>query len=257
VAGYRAQQAALAKAMRGTDAAFYNYFLRGTNEEGAIVFLHPTSRGTVLLNTTNPVFGEPLVDYRALSNPADAEILVEFVHFTRRLMRESRFRTWGPVELSPGANLTTSEQLVGAIRRSMNPSTFHPVGTAAMMPRRLGGVVDENLLVYGVNGLSIADASVIPDLPGAYTQQTVYAIGEKVRFDPSSCTDLRSVSELNADRDTGRGSDQVEGVRVLGSVVFFQAEFLKKQSCSTIIWSFNSLKSYRFGSLPDGRRLGM
>jgi choline dehydrogenase-like flavoprotein len=62
----------------------------------------------------------------------------------------------------------------------MIPSSFHPIGTAAMMPQKLGGVVDENLLVYGVKGLSIVDASIMPDLPGSYTQQTVYAVAEKV-----------------------------------------------------------------------------
>jgi len=72
----------------------------------------------------------------------------------------------------------------------MIPSTFHPVGTAAMMPRELGGVVDEGLLVYGVKGLSVVDASVQPDLPRAYTQQTVYAVAEKV----SSCR-LRNMAK--------------------------------------------------------------
>jgi choline dehydrogenase len=48
-----------------------------------------------------------------------------------------------------------------------------------MMPRELGGVVGQDLLVYGVTGLSVVDASVMPMLPAAYTQQTVYAVAEK------------------------------------------------------------------------------
>jgi Choline dehydrogenase and related flavoproteins len=50
-----------------------------------------------------------------------------------------------------------------------------------MLPRELGGVVDEELRVYGVTGLRVVDASIMPTLPGANTCQTVYAIAEKVR----------------------------------------------------------------------------
>jgi choline dehydrogenase-like flavoprotein len=48
-----------------------------------------------------------------------------------------------------------------------------------MMPRNLGGVVDNQLMVYGTLGLSIADTSIIPMVPGTHTQTTAYAIGEK------------------------------------------------------------------------------
>lgn len=181
VEGYQAQKKALARGMRSRGSAVYNFFLRGSNEEGAIVYLHPLSRGTVTIKPDDPYFSNPVVDYRALSNPADLDVLVEFTRFTRRYFSQTSMRTYGPVEVRPGANLTAPADIVAAIRNSMIPSSFHPIGTTAMMPRRLGGVVDEQLLVYGVKGLSVVDASVFPDLPGAYTQQTVYAVAEKVR----------------------------------------------------------------------------
>ncbi|KAH8889126.1 alcohol oxidase [Thozetella sp. PMI_491] len=179
VAGYQAQKASLARAMRSSGSSVYNFFLRGSNQEGAIVYLHPLSRGTITINPKDPYFSQPLVDYRALSNPADLDVLVEFTHFTRQLFLNTTFRDYGPVELWPGANVTSATDIMAALRSNLNPSTFHPIGTAAMMPQHLGGVVDESLLVYGVTGLSVVDASVMPDLPGAYTQQTVYAIAEK------------------------------------------------------------------------------
>jgi len=74
----------------------------------------------------------------------------------------------------------TDEQIREFIRDNLGPSTFHPVGTNPMMPLELGGVVDQELRVYGVRNLRVVDASVIPLIPGAYTQQTTYAIGEKV-----------------------------------------------------------------------------
>lgn len=180
IAGYQAQKKALANAMRSRESAAYNLFLRGGYEEGSVVYLHPASRGTVHINRADPFFSPPEVDYRALSNPIDIDVLVEFTHFTRRYFTETRLRALDPVELRPGANVTTREQIEAWLRGAMNPSCFHPVGTAAMMPRNLGGVVDEKLLVYGVKGLSVVDASIMPDLPGSYTLQTVYAIAEKV-----------------------------------------------------------------------------
>src|ERR1044071_2613396 len=50
VAGYKAQISANAKAMRSRDSAALNFFLRGSHQEGAIVYLHPASRGTVLVD---------------------------------------------------------------------------------------------------------------------------------------------------------------------------------------------------------------
>lgn len=183
IAGYAAQKTRFAAALRAKDAAFYNLFLRGTNTEGSsIVFLHPLSRGTVHINTADPFFAQPRVDYRALSNPTDLDIQVEFVKFSRRYFLETSLAEFGPVEVSPGANVTSDEALREALRGLISPTCFHPVGTAAMLPRELGGVVDEKLLVYGVEKLSVIDASVQPDLPGAYTQQPVYAIAEKVRL---------------------------------------------------------------------------
>ncbi|KAG7151863.1 Dehydrogenase xptC like protein [Verticillium longisporum] len=180
IAGYAAQKTRFAAALRAKDAAFYNLFLRGTNTEGSsTVFLHPLSRGTVHINTADPFFAQPRVDYRALSNPTDLDIQVEFVKFSRRYFLETSLAEFGPVEVSPGANVTSDEALREALRGLISPTCFHPVGTAAMLPRELGGVVDEKLLVYGVEKLSVIDASVQPDLPGAYTQQPVYAIAEK------------------------------------------------------------------------------
>jgi len=59
-------------------------------------------------------------------------------------------------------------------------SLKHPVGTAAIAPKALGGVVDSNLLVYGTKNLRVADASTFPMQISAHAQTTTYAIGEKV-----------------------------------------------------------------------------
>ncbi|KAL2755569.1 hypothetical protein ACRALDRAFT_1082246 [Sodiomyces alcalophilus JCM 7366] len=179
VAGYQAQKTRLAKALRSMDSANYNLFVRGTQMEGSVVYLHPLSRGTIELNATDPYFGTPVVDYRVLSNPADVDIQVEFIRFTRRYFTETSLAQYGPIEFVPGPGVTSDEALAQAVRSQVSPTTFHPVGTAAMMPRELGGVVNQKLLVYGVGKLSVVDASVQPELPGAYTQGPVYAVAEK------------------------------------------------------------------------------
>ncbi|GJC96582.1 glucose oxidase [Colletotrichum higginsianum] len=179
IAGYAVQQKAHAAALRSKGAAFYNLFLRGAPTESNFVLLHPMSRGTIEIDTSNPFFKDPVVDYRALSNPTDIDIQVEFIRFTRKYFLKTSLVQFAPEETVPGANVTSFEGLSAAVRAQVSPTTFHPVGTAAMLPRELGGVVDEKLLVYGVKRLSVVDASIQPDLPGAYTQQTVYAVAEK------------------------------------------------------------------------------
>jgi len=97
VAGYAAQKASLAKTLRSYGSATYNLFLLGAPQDGgASVFLHPLSRGTINIVPSDPYFTEPRVDYRALTNPTDLDVLTEFVRFTRRCMLffPSKFPPW-------------------------------------------------------------------------------------------------------------------------------------------------------------------
>ena len=55
----------------------------------------------------------------------------------------------------------------------------HPIGTAAMMRRELGGVVDAQLRVYDTANLRVVDASVYPRIPGTFTAVSTYMVGEK------------------------------------------------------------------------------
>lgn len=86
-----------------------------------------------------------------------------------------------PRETAPGFNVTTDEDITAWLSTVMRPSTAHLIGTCSMLPKGLGGVVGSNLRVYGVERLRVVDASLMPLLPRAYTQQSTYAIAEKVR----------------------------------------------------------------------------
>ncbi|KAH9904388.1 GMC oxidoreductase [Xylariomycetidae sp. FL2044] len=64
------------------------------------------------------------------------------------------------------------------IRENVN-TTWHSLGTAKMAPREDMGVVDKDLNVYGVQGLKVADLSIVPENVGANTNNTALVIGEK------------------------------------------------------------------------------
>ena len=56
---------------------------------------------------------------------------------------------------------------------------YHPIGTAAMMSRELGGVVGPDLVVYGTSNVRVVDASVIPLQTSGHLVSTIYSIAER------------------------------------------------------------------------------
>ena len=192
-AGYAQQLKVLAAQYNGTTAAVMEVPFSG-RAGFSVVNLKELSRGSVHIapdddGTTE--FGrgdvEPLVDYRTLSNPIDNRVNAIFVAFLRGFFAsEAMVEALDPVEVSPGVEdyPDGSEELDGWLRRVLTGSTGHPVGTCTMGPIELGGVVDAELRVYGTRGLSVADNSIMPVIPGTHTSSTAYAIGEKVSFLP-------------------------------------------------------------------------
>lgn len=180
-AGYRAQMLSYSSALAANNTAFYNLVFTGGASNGIIVDLHPLSRGTVNIDLRDPYNRVPVVDYRALTNPLDAAIMTEILRFTRRYYMDNPLtESYEPREMQPGSDVQSDAQWRDYLEETLSPSEFHPAGTCAMMPREMGGVVDEELRVYGVEGLRVVDASIMPTLPGANTCQTVYAVAEKV-----------------------------------------------------------------------------
>ncbi|KAH9223845.1 hypothetical protein DL95DRAFT_272821, partial [Leptodontidium sp. 2 PMI_412] len=182
IAGYRAQLKLMAGAARSKNTAWLQMGLGG-NPFGIpdqwVFNIHPLSRGTVHLNPLDPD-GEPLVDYRMLSNPIDIRVAIALFKGTRAYFTsQGAMKRLSPVETKPGLNVTSDADIEDYLRRTLDPSQYHPVGTCPKMPLKLGGVVDEGLKVYDVEGLSVVDASIMPLIVGATTQSTVYAVAEK------------------------------------------------------------------------------
>lgn len=176
-AGFAIQKDVLTEAMLSKECAVLEYPFAG-GPRASILLLKPLSRGSINLNTTRPT-AEPVVDYRALSNPVDQRIFFDMFRYIRSFHKTPTMAQLSPVETDPGTNITTDEQLMIAMKSwVMAPSNAHAIGTAAMMPRDKGGVVGPDLLVYGTSGLSIG--SIMPLIHGTHTHETVYAVAEKV-----------------------------------------------------------------------------
>lgn len=143
-----------------------------------IAFLKPLSRGSVDINPKDTL-AAPLVRYRAFTNPIDVKLFIEGVKVYRRLFGTPSASALGPVELTPGASVQTDADWERWLRKSVSPSFYHPVGTAALGPQSRGGVVDQELKVHGVEKLRVVDASIMPLIPGTHTSSTVYAVAEK------------------------------------------------------------------------------
>ena len=180
ISGYRAQLLALADHYANPRApSLESAFATGTSV--AAVLLHPLSRGTARLNLTHP-FEPPILDYRSASNPLDMALHLVHTRYLRRTMYTETLRGLGAVEVAPGEALQTDEELVGFIRDNTVQSYMHPCCTAAMLPRKRGGVVGRDLKLHGAAGLRVVDMSILPMLPSAHLSWTAYAVGEKVRL---------------------------------------------------------------------------
>lgn len=181
--GYKAQRTIITRLYSSHNASVQETGY-SSGSEMPITLVKPLSRGSITINSSN-IFDEPAVDFGVFSNPSDLEIMVAALRINRELMKTPAMQELKPIEVVPGANLTTDEEIKQALRANVVPTYSHPCCTCPMMPRELGGVVDSNLLVYGVEQLSIVDASVMPMIPATHLSATVYAVAEKVgKFQP-------------------------------------------------------------------------
>ncbi|KAM5528320.1 GMC oxidoreductase [Fusarium oxysporum f. sp. phaseoli] len=175
VKGYKKQQKVLNEKLLDTQSAILEIiWADGTSVLG---LQHPYSRGSVKAKSSN-IFDSPEANPEFLKNPLDLAILAEGVKFARKLSGAPSIKALNPFELVPGANVTSDSDLEQFIRSSAS-TLFHPAGSCKLGSRSEGGVVDEKLRVYGVKGLRIVDASVMPLLPATHTMTTVYAVAEK------------------------------------------------------------------------------
>ena len=102
---------------------------------------------------------------------------VEAVRLTRRIIEQPALARYSPSEFRPGPSMQTDADIVRAVG-DISTTIFHSVGTAAMGSGP-EAVVDNELRVHGVDGLRVADASIMPTITSGNTNAPTIMIGEK------------------------------------------------------------------------------
>jgi len=140
------------------------------------VALYPQSRGTLRLASPDPS-AAPLIDPRLLSEPGDIKPLIRALRIAREAFASRAFARFDGTEIAPGPGVESDAQFDAYIRDT-GYTVHHPVGTCKMGTDDMA-VVDPELRVRGIEGLRVADASVMPKLIGGNTNAPSVMIGER------------------------------------------------------------------------------
>lgn len=139
--------------------------------------VRPFSRGWVRLAGSDPL-AKPLVNPNYLGVRADAERLLQALKLSREIFAAGAFKDWIGEEIMPGPEVRTDDQ-IRAFLRAKADSYHHQAGSCKMGVDAMA-VVDPDLRVYGVQGLRVADASVMPFVPSGNCNTGIIMIGERV-----------------------------------------------------------------------------
>lgn len=152
--------------------------------------LRPQSRGTVLPANADPL-AAPLVDYDFLDNEADWKVMQRCYEIARDIAQANAWNGLIGESARPETHLT-DEARIREFLRKVCETVYHPVGTCKMGNDEQA-VVDSELRVHGIEGLRVADASIMPTLIGGNTNAPSIMIGEK-------CADMMLGRKLPAER---------------------------------------------------------
>ncbi len=138
------------------------------------------SRGAVRLRSRD-FRDRPRVDPRYFTDPDghDMAVMLHGLRLARRIAAQPALAGWVGRELAPGPEAVTDDELADYVTKTHN-TVYHPACTARMGPDSDPlAVVDPQLRVRGVEGLRVADASILPFLPAINPNITCMMIGEK------------------------------------------------------------------------------
>ncbi|KAJ3505338.1 hypothetical protein NLJ89_g7474 [Agrocybe chaxingu] len=154
--------------------------------------LRPTSRGQIRLNSSNP-FAHPSVNPKTFhllaisTTHEDVAKLVRSVRLGLRITQQEPVRshldqTCTRPDLDHQLHLKSDKEIEALVRERVE-TVYHPTSTCRMAPLEQGGVVDNKLRVYGVQGLRVCDASVFPSIISGHTAGACFAVAEKLADD--------------------------------------------------------------------------
>jgi choline dehydrogenase len=145
-----------------------------------VALSRPQSRGRIVLRSADPA-AAPMIQAGYFTDARDLDALVEGVRLARGLAGARAYAKLRGVATDPTDSIRTPDEIRAYIRRVAD-TMFHPVGTC-----RMGGdasaVVDPQLRVRGVDGLWVADASIMPRSVNSQTHAACAMIGERLGSD--------------------------------------------------------------------------
>ncbi|MCC5979330.1 MAG: GMC family oxidoreductase N-terminal domain-containing protein [Salinarimonas sp.] len=140
--------------------------------------LRPESSGYVRARSPDP-FDDPVIQPNYLMHAEDCAVAVAGIKLVRRLLESPAFAHYHDGEVSPGADIRSDDELL-AFARENGSTAYHLIGACRMGPKEdATAVVDDGLRVYGIEGLRVADSSIMPTMPSANTCAATYMIAEK------------------------------------------------------------------------------
>ncbi|CAN7492477.1 GMC family oxidoreductase [Rhizobium sp. LjRoot254] len=138
--------------------------------------VNPESRGEITLRSADPA-AAPKIQANYLKTDFDIRTMISGIHLTREIIGQKAFDKYRGKELAPGPDMLNDDDLTTWLRATAM-TTFHPVGTCKM-GNDPQAVVDARLKVHGIEGLRVADASIMPIISSGNTNAPSIMIGEK------------------------------------------------------------------------------
>ncbi len=138
----------------------------------------PESLGWVRARSADP-FDKPLIQPNYLDAEEDRQVLLAGMKLSRRLMHSKELAPYLDYEVYPGAEIQRDDELL-QIARERGTTTYHLMGSCRMGPDSdPTAVVDNELRVYGLQGLRVVDASIMPTMLSSNLNAGALMIGEK------------------------------------------------------------------------------
>ncbi len=138
----------------------------------------PESSGHLLARSANP-FEAPEIQPNYLADEMDRQVLLGGMRLARQLLQTPQMQPYYDREEFPGADAQSDDELL-AFAKERGTTTFHLMGTCRMAPQTdTTAVVDDQLRVHGIDGLRVADASIMPMMLSANLNAATLMIGEK------------------------------------------------------------------------------
>jgi uncharacterized membrane protein len=139
-------------------------------------YLRPRSRGTVRLESSDPA-AAPLIDPSYLADPRDRALSIEGLKLAQRIMAQPALKRFIEAERLPGPEVRSDDAYFSFICQHSKTS-HHAAGTCRMGPDP-EAVLDIRLRFNGIEGLRVADASIMPTVISSNTNAACIMIGEK------------------------------------------------------------------------------